>query len=161
MKGSFVARAAAGFPFALYPGLRVALAPPQMDVPRAVTVEAVSSERRDSAVVAFAEVADARTADALVGCHCLARMQDVPDAPACAGVPQAGFGLAGWTLVDADAAPVGTVLRVDENPAQPLLAVETAEGAEALVPLVDDFVLDVDEGARRIRMDLPAGLLDL
>ena len=35
------------------------------------------------------------------------------------------------------------------------------EGGEALIPLVDEFIVDVDEDDRRIDVSLPAGLLDL
>ena len=44
---------------------------------------------------------------------------------------------------------------------QPLLTVRRAEGGEALIPLVDEFIVDVDEDGRRIDVSLPAGLLDL
>lgn len=52
----------------------------------------------------------------------------------------------------------GPVLRTEPNPAHPLLVVDTPEG-ERLVPLVDEFVLALDEDARRILLDPPAGLL--
>ena len=44
---------------------------------------------------------------------------------------------------------------------QPLLTVRRLEGGEALIPLVDEFIVGIDEGGRRIDVSLPAGLLDL
>ena len=38
---------------------------------------------------------------------------------------------------------------------QPLLTVRRAEGGEALIPLVDEFIVDVDEDGRRIDVSLP------
>ncbi len=54
--------------------------------------------------------------------------------------------------------PDGT-RRLDE--AAPLLAVETSSGDEVLVPFVKNFLVSLDPAAKRIEMNLPAGLLDL
>jgi len=49
--------------------------------------------------------------------------------------------------------------RLDE--AAPLLAVETAEGEEVLVPFVKAFILSLDPADKRIAMSLPPGLLEV
>lgn len=65
--------------------------------------------------------------------------------------------LVGCTLVDAHGAALGDVVAVEHHPAQDVLLV----GAQrALVPLVRAFVKDVDTSAKRIRVELPPGLLD-
>ena len=56
---------------------------------------------------------------------------------------------------------MGEVVEVAERATQPLLTVRRAEGGEALIPLVDEFIVEVDEDGRRIDVSLPAGLLDL
>jgi 16S rRNA processing protein RimM len=43
----------------------------------------------------------------------------------------------------------------------PILVVSSEEGDELLIPFVKEFIVDVDAGAKRINMILPAGLLDV
>ncbi len=45
--------------------------------------------------------------------------------------------------------------------AAPLLAIETAEGDEVLVPFAKAFLLSLDTANKRIEMTLPPGLLDV
>ncbi len=71
--------------------------------------------------------------------------------------------LVGCALVDAAGATLAEVIAVEHYPAQDVLIVvlSPAQGARrAMVPLVRAFVKDVDVGARRISVELPAGLLD-
>lgn len=49
--------------------------------------------------------------------------------------------------------------RLDE--AAPLLAVETPEGEEVLIPFVKAFILSLDPQHKRIEMSLPPGLLEV
>lgn len=159
LNGGLVARSAAGLPFLLSEGLRVALVPPRLDAPRDVTVASVQMRGDDEALVFFDEVDDAATAQALVGCHVLAPR----DAFDPADLEPAGEwpSWEGWEVVDAQAGAVGGVAGVEELPLQSLLVVARPDGSEALIPLVDEFIVAVDEDARRIDVALPAGLLDL
>ena len=57
-------------------------------------------------------------------------------------------------------------MRVEENPAHPLLVIErsaddVSQSAQILVPVVDEFILGVDDDAQQISVDVPAGLLEL
>ncbi len=54
---------------------------------------------------------------------------------------------------------VGTVTDVYELPQQDTLAVN-ANGAEVLIPLVDDFLVEVNKEDKRIVMNLPEGLVE-
>ena len=56
---------------------------------------------------------------------------------------------------------LGTIEDFSSNGAQDLLVVRTLKGKEALVPLVEAFIVDVDFAKQNIVMDLPKGLLDL
>jgi 16S rRNA processing protein RimM len=67
--------------------------------------------------------------------------------------------LVGCDVVLVDGRSVGPVSSVTGGPAQDLLTVSTSRG-ERLIPLVQAIVVEVDIGARRIRIDPPAGLLD-
>lgn len=67
--------------------------------------------------------------------------------------------LIGCEVFDAGGARLGEVSGVIPGPAQDLLELRTSAGAR-LVPMVEDFVVEIDAGAKRIVLDPPAGLLD-
>ena len=68
--------------------------------------------------------------------------------------------LTGWTVLDADGTKVGTVSAHEDIPGNPCIWVETGHG-EALIPLREELVLEVDEEKQTLRMEIPEGLLDL
>ena len=142
LNGGLVARGASGLPFVLHPGLTLAVVPPQLDAPRTLTVSEVTERAENEALVFFDEVSDLSSAELLAGCELLAREEDI-DAS---------------VLEEAEALPAWEGWSVHD---EPLLTVRRAEGGEALIPLVDEFIVDVDEDDRRIDVSLPAGLLDL
>lgn len=159
LNGGLVARCAAGLPFLLREGMELALVPPVLDAPRNVTVESVQMRTDYEALVFFEEVRDADTAEALVGCHCLAKRSEVES-----DLEEESSDLPsweGWKVFDAAEGYVGVVSSIDDRPYQPLLVVEREGRGEALIPLVEEFLVSVDEEARRIDMKLASGLLDL
>ena len=68
--------------------------------------------------------------------------------------------LTGWTVLAADGTKVGTVSAHEDIPGNPCIWVETGHG-EALIPLREELVLEVDEEKETLRMEIPEGLLDL
>lgn len=169
LNGGLVARSASGLSLLLDEGLEVALVPPVLDAPRRVHVESASARNDAEVLVFFEEVRSMSVAEALVGCHCLVRRQDVADE-----LGQYGEALPsweGWRVFDEGAGFEGVVVDVEDRPVQPLLVVarvgaersgqDDAEPSPVLVPLVDEFVLSVDEDARVIELSCPDGLLDL
>ena len=68
--------------------------------------------------------------------------------------------LTGWTVLDADGTPVGTVSAHEDIPGNPCIYVETGHG-EALIPLHEELLLEVDEEKQTLRMEIPEGLLNL
>ena len=157
MKGRLVVRGTAGLPFLLEEGDEVAFVPPQTDVARRATVAEVRLIDERSAEVLFDGV-DGDAARALVGCHCLVRRSEI-DVAAIEAEPALWDG---WSVVDVEAGLLGDVTGVIDDPGQSLLEVRRADGSgDVLIPAVDEIVLDVDADARIVRVDLPAGLLDL
>ena len=65
--------------------------------------------------------------------------------------------LQGCEVVDADGRSLGTLIRVDENPANDLWVV-SQDGEEVLVPAVKEIVREVDLHTRRVVVDPPEGL---
>jgi 16S rRNA processing protein RimM len=69
--------------------------------------------------------------------------------------------LIGCVVVDAEGRELGQVQAVHNWGAQELLAVALPDGQEALVPMVEGIVTEVDVEGRRIVCDPPEGLLDI
>jgi 16S rRNA processing protein RimM len=68
--------------------------------------------------------------------------------------------LVGLRVVTIDGDDVGRVADVRPMPAQDLLVVELASGAQRLVPFVTALVPEVDVAGGRVVVDPPGGLLD-
>ena len=56
---------------------------------------------------------------------------------------------------------LGDITDVIQNSAQDLYEVKTSEGKKIYIPVVKEFVLNVDMEARTVKVKLPEGLLDL
>lgn len=69
--------------------------------------------------------------------------------------------LKGYKIKTSDNDLLGTILEIIENPGQILLTIRTVGGNEILVPLHDDFIINVDNRGKIITMNLPEGLKDL
>lgn len=69
--------------------------------------------------------------------------------------------LVGFTVFTPDGVTVGTVKALDDTTANVLFVVARPGGGEVLVPVADEFVTEVNPGARTLTMELPEGLLQL
>lgn len=158
LQGGFVVRSATGLPFLLTEGMEVAFVPPVHDVPRRGRVAAALEQGNGVHVVYFDTVGDIDVASQLAGCHCLVRREDLPaDALA-----QGDETMIGWAVYGEELGFLGLLSDVVENPGQSLLSIQReGESRPLLVPAVSEFVVGIDEDARRIDVVLPAGLLDL
>jgi 16S rRNA processing protein RimM len=123
-------------------------------------VRTVESARayRDRLVLKLAGVDDANGAEALRGCDVLAPAEDVPRLPK--GVYWVER-LMGARVVDAVLGDIGRVTDVIEGGGGDLLLVKDGDGVETLVPLVKEFVTEIDEASCTIRSALPEGLRGL
>lgn len=68
--------------------------------------------------------------------------------------------LPGYMVNDATLGNLGTVKEVIESPGQILISFDY-EGEERMVPLVDDFVVEVNLPLKTLKLDLPDGILEL
>jgi 16S rRNA processing protein RimM len=89
----------------------------------------------------------------LVGRWLLARAADVPDAPT--GAPD----LSGYEVIDERRGPIGTVTETIVTGANDVLVVEGGPFGQVLVPVLDDVIGEVDEGAGVLRVELLPGLI--
>lgn len=60
-----------------------------------------------------------------------------------------------------DTGKLGTISDVIQNSAQDLYEVKTEGGKKVYIPVVKQFVQDVDMDSRIVKVELPEGLLDL
>ncbi len=65
----------------------------------------------------------------------------------------------GYGIRDRNGKFLGEVLRVESWPAQDMLIIQRGE-EEKMVPVADDFLVDVNPDKQELIMDLPEGLLD-
>lgn len=69
--------------------------------------------------------------------------------------------LIGCTIVDTEKGEIGKVVEIDSNTENELFIVERPDGNIVYIPLTEDFIEEIDEDSKTIRMNLPDGLLDL
>jgi len=156
--GRFVARGAAGLPFLLEEGVDVAFVPPQTDLPRIGTVNYCRELPDGSYLVGFDTVPDDKTAHGLAGVHCLMRRDEVADLMD----PEDPLSWSGWQIVRENGDPIGEVTGVVDNPGQQLLEVQRPGDVPlAYVPVVDEFIVALDESSRTVTVNVPEGLLTL
>ena len=67
----------------------------------------------------------------------------------------------GWTVIDlASGTELGTIKRVLDHGPYPMLEVEQ-EGVELILPLPDNFKIEVDRVKERIKVEVPEGLVEV
>ncbi|MGN0301247.1 MAG: ribosome maturation factor RimM [Anaerotardibacter sp.] len=156
LEGGLLAHSVQGLPFLLTVGLEVAFVPPIINFPRYATVCQVDHKGNDNYLVYFEEIDSIDMAEKLVGHYCLVRKADLPE-----GWDANPLDLyTSFTVENQDGMVLGHVLRIEENPAHPLLVVSYEE-KEILIPLVEELLIDINEDAQRIIMQIPQGLLEL
>ena len=156
LEGDLFVRSVKGLPFLLQEGMDVVFVPPVLKVPRQATVTSITEKGKDTFQVSFSGIDSIDLSEQLVGHFCLVKKSDLPE-----NYEAGAFAdLAGFTLNDVTGAVIGKVIAMEENPAHPLLVV-SYNGGEVRIPLVDDFLVSLDEPARTIVMDIPSGLLSL
>ena len=107
-------------------------------------------------IVAIEGVFDRSEAEALRGAVLVARRDDLPDLP-----PGEWYidDLVGLAVIDESGEDLGLLEEVMKLPANDVFVVRGSRG-EILVPALDHVIVDVDQAARRMRVKLPAGILD-
>lgn len=164
-EGGLFVRPTEGLLFLLSVGMEVTFVPPILRFPRSSRVARIEQPHPGKYMVYFEDILTRNDAEKLEGHFCLVREEDLPQ-----GYDETmGNDLLGYQVIDESLGFVGTVIRIEENPAHPLLVVEREgeirpEGpgsAEVLIPLVDAFIVALDEKDHRIVVSLPEGLLDL
>lgn len=69
--------------------------------------------------------------------------------------------LVGWTVEDIRLGEIGSIIEIDTNTINELLIVEDKNGNSVFIPFTDDFIIEVNDDTKCIRMSLPDGIVDL
>ncbi len=155
LEGGLSVRATEGLPFLLEEGMEVAFVPPVLKLPRSSRIRQLDHKNKSTYLVYFEDITSINDAEKLVNHYCLVRKDDLPqDWDKSDSSKYAGF-----TVYDSINGEIGVVLRVEDNPAHPLLVVNYHDH-EILIPLVDDFIVDFNEDDKVLLLDLPKGLLE-
>lgn len=123
---------------------------------------AVKSVRyqKDKPVVRLEGVDDRNAAEAARGMEVSIRACDLEELPEGEHYVR---DLIGFTVIDTaqgDDTVIGTLKDVIQNTAQSILEVETGEDRTVLIPAVDEFLKEIDEGEGVIRVKLIRGFLE-
>lgn len=155
-----------GLPFLLEVGMEVVFVPPVLRVPRQGRVTHIAHQKEDAYLVQFDTIDSIDLAEKLQDHFCLVREERLPE-----GYDRMLFDLTGFRVSDPARGFTGDIVSMEPNPAHPLLVVEVAsldaeEQAGSLsrtvrIPLVEEFIVSIDEEGKTVMMELPEGLLDL
>ena len=92
----------------------------------------------------------------LVGCSAYLFRSEIIDEPE----NPASIGLIGYMVVDDKNYNVGKVIQIDDYSGNIVLTV-VHNGNELLIPFNEDFVIEIDDTLKKIKLQLPEGLFDL
>lgn len=66
----------------------------------------------------------------------------------------------GFKIIDASFGEVGEIVHINDKAAQPLFEIDR-KGKEIFIPMIDDFIKEVDRTKKQIHVETPKGLIDL
>lgn len=113
--------------------------------------------RNNGAVVHFEDVDTLEDAQDLVG-SCLYLPLDV--LPPLDGNRFYYHEVIGFEVEDINEGPLGVLREINDNSAQAVLCIDHPSGKEVMIPLVDQFLVEVDREGRKLKVAAPEGLVD-
>ena len=66
-----------------------------------------------------------------------------------------------FTLLDLSLGKIGKVIKVNDQTSQPIIVVSNNNANEIMIPLVDDFMIEINRAEKTLTFDLPDGLTTL
>ncbi len=69
--------------------------------------------------------------------------------------------LEGFNVIDGNFGEIGELEYIDSATENELMVVRTSSGDEIYIPLVEDFIVEIDDKKREIHTSLPEGLITL
>ncbi len=107
--------------------------------------------------VKFEDVSTDEDADTLLGSHLYLPLELLPKLT---GNQFYYHEIIGFTVIDSRFGEVGTISGVNDSTAQALFEIDN-NGTQVLIPVLDDFIKEVDRKNKTILLDTPEGLIEL
>lgn len=120
-------------------------------------IESASLHKNDFLRIRFEDVASEEEADRLMGCGLYLPLTMLPKLE---GNKFYFHEIIGFTAEDLRLGPIGTIVGVNDTSAQALFEIKKGD-IEILVPMIDDFIVEVDRENKKIVLNTPEGLVDL
>lgn len=69
--------------------------------------------------------------------------------------------MVGYKIADSERKEIGEIVDIDDSTANLLFVVRDVAGRELYIPVAEEYILELDDDARVLYVDLPDGMLDL
>jgi len=120
-------------------------------------IEICSFPKADIMRVQFEDVYTEADADALVKCPVYLPLKFLPKLT---GDQFYYHEITGYEIEDKRFGKVGSIIRIDDSSAQPLFVVDH-QGREILIPMVSEFILEIDKVNKKVSVETPPGLIEM
>ncbi|HEX8563670.1 MAG TPA: ribosome maturation factor RimM [Flavobacterium sp.] len=120
-------------------------------------IESSSLHRNDFLRVRFEDVKTEEEADELMGNAIYLPLKMLPKLT---GNKFYFHEVIGFEVEDKRLGVVGVIQSVNDSSAQPLFEVLNGE-VEILIPMIDHFLVEIDRKNKKVKMDLPDGLIEM
>lgn len=107
--------------------------------------------------VKFEGVNGDEEADPLINCHLFLPLEFLPKLT---GNKFYYHEIVGFKVIDAAFGEVGTITGVNDSTSQALFEIDR-NGKEILIPLIDDFIKEVDRENKTLHLEVPEGLIEV
>ena len=115
-------------------------------------------------LVKFKRIDSDKDAEKLCGCEVYMEHKQLPADHMTADGESLEYGIdfyLDYTVMDADGTTLGIIDGVDDSTANVLFSLTTPTGGNLIIPATDEFIIEINDEQKTIKMELPEGLLDL
>ncbi|RZJ36371.1 MAG: 16S rRNA processing protein RimM [Flavobacterium sp.] len=120
-------------------------------------IEQSSLHKNDLLRVKFEDVNTEAAADEIINCPVYLPLSMLPKLE---GDKFYFHEVIGFEVEDKRLGIVGRIVSVNDSSAQPLFEVKNGD-TEILIPMIDQFLVAIDRKNKKVRMDLPEGLIEM
>lgn len=145
----------AGF-FDIGEGQKLILVPPKIDFPSQVEITHIYDAFDDVFVCEVNSEKNVKFYEELDGMYGLAKRGEVIQR-----VPSIKYDFAGWELVDNTTKESYSIMNCELMPTQVLLQVTNEQNREILIPLHEDFIIDLKPDDKMLACEFPFNIEDL
>ncbi len=120
-------------------------------------IEQSSIHKNELLRIKFEDVDSEADADEILGCPLYLPLSMLPKLE---GDKFYFHEVIGFAIEDKRLGIIGTVESINDSTAQPLFEVRNGD-KELLIPMIDHFLVEIDRKNKKVKMDLPEGLVEM